>query len=140
MSNFLEYIDTQIQLQLKLRATNDGKTLTGLRNIKSDFLYTREKNSTLNEGDVIKRMHKSRIDTALIYETTNKDLWQQEIIESNILVPFLPPEIKSQDIFEFLNSLGLDKNNKNFKIFQTESEKHFGQKIESNIILDYIKS
>lgn len=140
INNFLQYVDTQIQLGIKLGATTDMRRLTGFRNIKSEFLYTKEKNSKFSDYDVVSKLYKARQEAAEIYKNTNKDLYTQEIIEMQILEPFLPEELNWQDVFEFLNTLDIPKDKKNFKKFQTESETHFGQKVESSMILDFINS
>lgn len=136
--DFITYIDQEILLSMKLGQAADQKRLTGLRNIKSEYIYTKEKNKGLSEGELVKKMHKVRNETAELYVGVNEDLRMQEILEINILTPFLPEELNWQDVVEFLNTLELTKEKKNFKKFQTEAENHFGQKVDSIVILDFI--
>ena len=140
MEEFIQYIDTQLQLEIKLSATGDPRRKEGLRNIKCDFIYLKDKNDKDTINDLIKKLYKSRKEASEIYKDVNNDLYMQEVIEMNILDPFLPEEINWQDVFTYLSSLEIEKDKKNFKSFQVECETHFGQKIDSKVILDYINS
>lgn len=136
MENFLEHIDRNIKICIKNQA---HPMLVAFRNIKSEFIYEKEK-SKLSDSEIIKKMYNKRKEAAAIYESTNIDLYKAELGESALLEPFLPPELDKNDILEFLKSLSITKEKKNFKLFQTECENHFGQKVDSKIILEYLNS
>ncbi len=142
MDNFIDYISSQIQLEMRLSATGDPKRLMGFRNIKSEFLYLREKNDKLSETDIMQKMYNSRMANADIYKDVNDELRFQELIEAEIIKPFLPEELNWQDVFNYLDSIHLNENiektKKSFKIFQDKCTSHFGQKVDSKVILDYI--
>lgn len=137
-ADFLQYLDTQIQLEMKLSATSDGKRLTGLRNIKSDYTYAKNQKNAKTFDVIIKSMYKSRIETAELYRDTNQDLFIQESIESELLKPFLPKEIDETELFEFFKTLPITKEKLNFKRFQEAAKEKYGVTVDSKIILKYI--
>lgn len=137
-TDFELYLDTQIKLEMTLAATGDKNKLTGLRNIKSDLIYTRSKFRDLVEVEIIKKLYKQREETAEIYIGKNEELRRQELLEMRFIKPFLPKEIGKEEIFAFLDEKGLEKNKNNFKSIQSECEKYFEQKVESKYILEWI--
>lgn len=139
MSNFTNYIDTQIQVQMRLGYTQDAKRLQGLRNIKSDYNYIHSKNPNKSEVELLKSLYKEREENSKTYEQ-GSDLYLQEVIEMDILKPFIPKAPADKDVLEFLVSLNIDKDKKNFKKFQDSCENQFGQKVNSQLILDFINS
>ena len=139
MSNFTNYIDTQIQVQMRLGYTQDAKRLQGLRNIKSDYNYIHSKNPNKSEVELLKSLYKEREENSKTYEQ-GSDLYLQEVIEMDILKPFIPKTPADKDVLEFLASLNIDKDKKNFKKFQDSCENQFGQKVNSQLILDFINS
>ena len=138
INNFTLYLDEQIHLEMKLRSTTDPRRLNGFRNIKSDYIYNKEKFDKLSDSEIISKLYKMRDEASIIYEGKNEELRQQELIEMGILKPYLPKEIDIAEIFAFLESLNIQKTKINFKLFQEECEKKFGQKIDSAIILKFI--
>lgn len=139
MSNFTNYIDTQIRVQMMLGYNQDQMQLTGLRNIKSDYNYIHSKNNKKSEVEILKLMYKEREENSQNY-TTGSELYLQEITEMNILKPFIPAEPSDNDVQSFLNTLDVEKSKKNFKKFQDACENHFGQKVNSQLILNFINS
>lgn len=139
MNNFINYLDTQIQLQMRLGYTQDVRQLTALRNIKSDYNYFHSKYTNKSELEIIKSLYKEREENSKLY-ASGSDLYMQEIAEMNILRPFIPKEPNDQDVISFLESLGYEKSKRNFKRFQDACENKFGQKVNSQLILDFINS
>lgn len=139
MSNFTDYIDTQIQVQMRLGYTQNTERLQGLRNIKTDYNYIHSKDPNKSEVELLKSLYKEREENSKTYEQ-GSDLYLQEVIEMDILKPFIPKAPADSDVLEFLASLNIDKNKKNFKKFQDSCENQFGQKVNSQLILDFINS
>lgn len=139
MSNFTDYIDTQIQVQMRLGYTQDIKRLQGLRNIKTDYNYIHSKDPNKSEVELLKYLYKEREENSKTYEQ-GSDLYLQEVIEMDILKPFIPKAPADSEVLEFLASLNIDKNKKNFKKLQDFCEVQFGQKVNSQLILDFINS
>lgn len=139
MSNFTDYIDTQIQVQMRLGYTQDTKRLQGLRNIKTDYNYIHSKDLNKSEVELLKSLYKEREENSKTYEQ-GSDLYLQEVIEMDILKPFIPKAPADSEVLAFLSSLNIDKNKKNFKKFQDSCESQFGQKVNSQLILDFINS
>lgn len=137
MSNFTDYVDTQIQVQMRLGYTQDQRELTALRNIKSDYNYIHSKDNKKSEVEILKSMYKEREENSQIYEQ-GSDLYMQEIAEMNILKKFIPTAPPDSEVLEFLSSLNYEKTKRNFKRFQDVCENQFGQKINSQLILNYI--
>lgn len=139
MSNFTDYIDTQIRVQMMLGYNQDQMQLTGLRNIKSDYNYIHSKDTKKSEVEILKSMYKEREENSHNY-TIGSELYLQEITEMNILNPFIPAEPSDNEVQAFLNTLDIEKSKKNFKKFQDACENHFGQKVNSQLILNFINS
>lgn len=137
MSNFTDYINTQIQVQMRLGYTQDPMLLTGLRNIKADYDYIHSRNPKIDEIDLLNRMYKEREDNSKEY-TVGSDLYMQEITEMNILKQFIPVGPSDDDVITFLKTLSYQKSKVNFKRFQEACQEHFGQKVNSQLILGYI--
>ena len=137
MSNFTNYIDTQIQVQMRLGYTQDQRELTALRNIKSDYNYIHSKDNKKSEVEILKSMYKEREENSQNYEQ-GFDLYMQEIAEMNILKRFIPTAPPDSEVLEFLSSLNYEKTKRNFKRFQDACENQFGQKVNSQLILNYI--
>lgn len=139
MNNFIDYLDSQILIQMRLGYSQDPRQLTALRNIKSDYNYIHSKDNKKSEIDILKSLYKEREENSKFYEP-GSDLYMQEIAEMNILKPFIPKEPDEKEVFIFLESLGYEKSKRNFKRFQDACENKFGQKINSNVILKFIES
>lgn len=139
MSNFTDYIDTQIQVQMRLGYTQDIKRLQGLRNIKTDYNYIHSKDPNKSEVELLKSLYKEREENSKTYEQ-GSDLYLQEVIEMDILKPFIPKAPADKDVLAYLNTLNIEKSKKNFKKFQESCESQFGQKVNSQLILDFINS
>ncbi|MBO7211811.1 MAG: GatB/YqeY domain-containing protein [Methanobrevibacter sp.] len=138
MENFLQYLDTQIQLEMKLSAVSDGKRLTGLRNVKSDFTYAKSQKGAKDFSDIIKSMYKSRLDTSELYKDSNNDLYVQELIEAEILKQFLPKEISEEELFAYFEALPIKRSKTSFKLYQDAAKDKFGYTPDSQLILKFI--
>ena len=139
-SEFISYIDNRIKHEMLLGGARNDNILSGLRNIKSDFNYISSKDSKLTAIDILKRIYKERLENERLYKDQNRtDLWLQEHTESKLLEGFLPKEPDEKEVISFLESLSdITKTKSSFKKFQDACTKHFGQKIDSEIILDFI--
>lgn len=136
---FISYIDEAIKQEMLLGSSKNENKLTGLRNIKSDFNYIASKNNKLSAIDILRSMYKERSDNANLYLSEGRnDLWIQENIELNLLNNYLPPEPSKTQVVDFLNELDIPKQKSSFKKFQDACVEKFGQKIDSQIILDFI--
>ena len=136
---FLLYIDDAIKQEMLLGSSKNECRLIGLRNIKSDFNYIASKNNKLSAIDILKSMYKERSDNASLYLSEGRnDLWIQENTELNLLNNYLPPEPSKTQVVNFLNELDIPKQKSSFKKFQDACVEKFGQKIDSQIILDFI--
>lgn len=136
---FISYIDEAIKQEMLLGSSKNENKLTGLRNIKSDFNYIASKNNKLSAIDILKSMYKERSDNASLYLSEGRnDLWIQENTELNLLNNYLPPEPSKTQVIDFLNELDIPKQKSSFKKFQDACVEKFGQKIDSQIILDFI--
>lgn len=134
--DFLEFLNTNIEQYIKEK---NSKMLTAFRNIKSEYVYEQEK-SKLSDDELIKKMYNKRRETAAIYLDTNADLYEAENLEMNILHPFLKKEPSQDEVMDFLKTLNTEKNVKNFKVFQMQCQEKFGQKVNSEYIIEYINS
>ena len=141
-SEFIEYIDNRIKHEMLLGGARNDNVLNGLRNIKSDFNYISSRDSKSTAADILKKLYKERSENEILYKDENRmDLWMQEHIEANILKNYLPEEPTEEEIITFLNSLSdISKTKSSFKKFQDACIKRFGQKVDSEIILNFIGS
>lgn len=136
---FLLYIDDAIKQEMLLGSSKNECRLIGLRNIKSDFNYILSKNPKLTTNDILKSMYKERIENVQLYlEQKRDDLWKQENIEKQILVNYLPEEPSEEKVKSFLSELDFPKEKSSFKKFQDACIEKFGQKVDSQIILNFI--
>lgn len=137
---FIQFIDNCIKQEMLLGQNKNENRLIGLRNIKSDFNYIQSKNPKLEALDILKKLYKEREDNEKLYNDAGKtDLWLQEHIEKEILSRWIPKEPEPEEVFNFLYSLAdIPKIKSSFKKYQSECTKHFGQKVDSNIILEFI--
>lgn len=136
---FISYIDEAIKQEMLLGSSKNENKLIGLRNIKSDFNYIASKNNKLSAIDILRSMYKERSDNASLYLSEGRnDLWIQENTELNLLNNYLPPEPSKTQVVDFLNELDIPKQKSSFKKFQDACVEKFGQKIDSQIILDFI--
>ena len=74
MSKFIDYLNEQIKVQMKLGDAKNTLLLQGYRNLKSDFEYQMSKNTKLDELDLLKKLYKSRKENAALYKGINKNL------------------------------------------------------------------
>lgn len=139
MSNFRKFLEKTIEHQMMLGVTRNEMELTGARNLKSDFDYRMSKSSTKDESEIILGLYKERLETAEIYKDTNTDLYLQEMIEANLIKPYVPNEPSENEVFEFLNTLTDEKSMKNFKIFIEKCKERFGIKVNSKYIQNFIR-
>lgn len=139
MSNFKNYLEATIQNQMMLGGARNDAILTGARNLKSDYDYMMSKSSTKDENEVVIKLYKERIENAEIYRDTNQELFLQENVEANMIKPYVPKEPSEQEVMEFLGTLDIDKNMKNFKVFIEKCQENFGMKVDSKYIQNFIK-
>jgi uncharacterized protein YqeY len=139
MSKFIDYLNEQIQVQMRLGSAKNILLLTGYRNLKSDFEYQMSKNSKLDELDLLKKLYKSRKENAALYKGVKEDLFKQEYIESEILEQFIPEAPKEEDVIAYLESLWpISRSKMDFPKYQNACIEHFGQKVEPAIIFKFI--
>lgn len=139
-TEFISFIDECIKQEMLLGPYGYKYRLTGLRNIKSDFNYISSKESKLTTLDILKKLYREREENEKFYQDAEKtDLWLQEHTEVEILKRWIPEEPKETEVFDFLNTLtDISKEKSSFKKYQTACIEHFGQSIDSAIILKYI--
>lgn len=134
--NVLEFLNSNIE---KYTKEQNHKMLVSFRNIKSEYIYEKEKTKN-SDIDILRKMFNKRLEASNIYKDVNQNLYEDETREMSIIHPFLPPELSKKQVLDFLNSLSISKEKKNFKLFQNECESNFGQKVDSKIILEYLNS
>lgn len=134
--NFLDFVNSNIE---KYMREQNHKMLIAFRNIKSEYVYNKEKTSS-EDVDIIKKMFNKRKEASEIYKDKNQELYEDENREMIILHPFLPVEVPEKVILTFLETLPIEKSKSKFKIFQDECLKEFGVKVDSSIILKYLNS
>ena len=134
--DFIQFINSNIE---KYTKDQNHKMLIAFRNIKSEYIYEKEKSKT-DDSEIIKKMFNKRNETSNIYRTTNQELFEDECREMAILNPFLPPVLEETAVLEFLKTLDIPKEKKNFKMFQEKCIEHFKQRVDSAIILKYLNS
>ena len=139
MSKFVDYLNEQIKAQMLLGQAKNTLLLTGYRNLKSDFEYQMSKNSKLDEIELLKKLHKSRIDNCEIYKGVKEDLFNQEFIEAEILEQFIPEAPKESDVIAYLESRWpISRSKMEFSMYQNACVEHFGQKVDAKIIFKFI--
>lgn len=139
MSKFIEYLNEQIKVQMKLGEAKNTLLLKGYRNLKSDFEYQMSKNQKLDEVELLKKLCKSRKDNCELYKGINDELYKQEFIECEILEPFIPIPPSEQEVIDYLASLHpISRSKMNFPQYQNECVEKFGQKIDAKIIFKFI--
>ena len=104
MSKFIDYLNEQIKVQMKLGNAKNALLLQGYRNLKSDFEYQMSKNNKIDELDLLKKLYKSRKENAVLYKGVKEDLFKQESIESEILQQYIPEAPKGEDVIANLES------------------------------------
>lgn len=141
MSNFINYVNEQIKSQMLLGSAKNTLLLTGYRNLKSDFEYQMSKNSKLDEVELLKKLHKSRLDNCEIYKGVKEDLYNQEFTEAEILKEFIPEAPKEEDIIAYLESRWpISRSKMDFPKYQNACVEHFGQKVDAKIIFKFISN
>lgn len=141
MSKFIDYLNEQIKVQMKLGDAKNTLLLQGYRNLKSDFEYQMSKNNKLDELDLLKKLYKSRKENAALYKGVKEDLFKQESIESEILEPFIPEAPKEEDVIAYLESRWpISRSKMDFPMYQNACVEHFGQKVEPAIIFKFIRN
>lgn len=141
MSKFIDYLNEQIKVQMKLGNAKNALLLQGYRNLKSDFEYHVSKNNKLDELDLLKKLYKSRKENAALYKGVKEDLFKQESIESEILEQFIPEAPKEEDVIAYLESCWpISRSKMDFPKYQNACIEHFGQKVEPAIIFKFIRN
>ncbi len=130
-------IETLNNLIYTFLKNKDHANLIAARNVKSDFIYEAEKSSK-SSIEILAKLYKSREEAALMYKGINKELYDNEIREMNIIYPILPTPIGEKEIFAYFDTLTLEHIKSNFRQFQNAAAKKFGRNIDSKIILKYI--
>lgn len=138
----ISYIDAAIKAEMLLGPAKNENRLTGLRNIKSDFNYIVSREPKLDTLDVLNRLYRERRENESTYKDADKtDLWLQEHTEAEIIARWLPSKPETQEVLNYLGSLtDIPKKKSSFKRYQDSCVEHFGQKIDSSIILDFINA
>ena len=138
---FIDYLNEQIKVQMKLGDAKNTLLLQGYRNLKSDFEYQMSKNNKLDELDLLKKLYKSRKENAALYKGVKEDLFKQEFIESEILEQFIPEAPKEGDVIAYLESRWpISRSKMDFPKYQNACLEHFGQKVEPAIIFKFISN
>lgn len=141
MSKFIDYLNEQIKVQMKLGDVKNTLLLQGYRNLKSDFEYQMSKNRKLDEIDLLKKLYKSRRDNMEVYKGVKEDLFNQEFAEAEILEPFIPTPPSEQEVIDYLTSLHpISRSKMNFPQYQNECVEKFGQKIDAQVIFKFIRN
>ena len=141
MSKFIDYLNEQIKVQMKLGNAKNALLLQGYRNLKSDFEYQISKNNKLDELDLLKKLYKSRKENAALYKGVKEDLFKQEFIESEILEQFIPEAPKEEDVIAYLESCWpISRSKMDFPKYQNACIERFGQKVEPAIIFKFIRN
>ena len=141
MSKFIDYLNEQIKVQMKLGDAKNALLLQGYRNLKSDFEYQMSKNPKLDEIDLLKKLHKSRRDNMEVYKGVKEDLYNQEFIEAEIIEPFIPTPPSEQEVIDYLTSLHpISRSKMNFPQYQNECVEKFGQKVDAQVIFKFIRN
>lgn len=134
--SFIDFVNSNIEKYMKKQ---NHKMLIAFRNIKSEYVYMKEKSGE-TDTEIIKKMFNKRKETCEIYKNKNLELFEAENREIVILHPFLPVSVPKNVILQYLNRLSITKDKKNFKAFQDACMEEFGEKVESSIILEHINS
>ena len=135
-TSFIDFVNSNIEKYMK---EQNHKMLIAFRNIKSEYVYTKEKSGSA-DGEIIKKIFNKRKETCEIYRDKNLELFEAENREMIILHPFLPVSVPKNVILQYLKGLSIAKDKKNFKAFQDACVEEFGEKVESSIILEHINS
>lgn len=136
----MEKQEFNISLQASLKEAmlkRNTDLVSAIRNLISEFKYEKEKTKK-DDTDILVKMAKKRTETAAIYEGKSQVLYDQEMRELEILHPFLPIELKAEEVTAFLQTLDIEKEKKNFKLFQDKCFEYFGQKVDSKLIMGHI--
>jgi uncharacterized protein len=89
----------------------DKDKLTALRAAKAAFLLAKTESSdkdlsTEQELKIIQKLVKQRQDSAIVYQEQNReDLYEQEILEYNVLSEYLPKQLSEEEIKDILNEI-----------------------------------
>lgn len=134
--SFIDFVNSNIEKYMK---EQNHKMLIAFRNIKSKYVYMKEKSGE-TDTEIIKKMFNKRKETCEIYKDKNLELFEAENREMVILHPFLPVSVPKNVVLQYLNRLSITKDKKNFKVFQDACMEEFGEKVESSIILEHINS
>lgn len=134
--SFIDFVNSNIERYMK---EQNHKMLIAFRNIKSEYVYMKEKSGE-TDTEIIKKMFNKRKETCEIYKDKNLELSEAENREMVILHPFLPVSVPKNVVLQYLNRLSITKDKKNFKAFQDACMEEFGEKVESSIILEHINS
>lgn len=137
MKSLINKINNSIIFHTKEKNKN---YLQAYRNIKTDLEYIYSKNINLDPIEGLKKLKKERLNNLEIYNK-DTDLYNQENLELLIINTYLPKEIDESVIINYLTELHpISRNKMDFKKYQDECFEKFGQKVDSQIILKFIKN
>ena len=149
--NTIMSLEQKIMEKMKdaMRSKNEG-ALRGLRAIKSAILLAKtEPGATdpISEADEIKlltKMQKQRKDSLTIYnEQGRADLAQKEIEELEIIEQFLPEQLSSEDLKQFIAKVIADTGASGIKDMGKVmgiASKELAGKAEGKLISEMVKS
>lgn len=137
MKNLINKINNSIIFHTKEK---NKSYLQAYRNIKTDLEYIYSKNTNLDPIEGLKKLKKERLNNLEIYNK-DTDLYNQENLELLIINTYLPKEIDESVIIDYLTELHpISRNKMDFRKYQDECFEKFGQKVDSQIILKFIKN
>lgn len=87
--SFIDFVNSNIEKYMK---EQNHKMLIAFRNIKSEYVYMKEKSGE-TDTEIIKKMFNKRKETCEIYKNKNLELFEAENREMVILHPFLPVSV-----------------------------------------------
>ena len=139
---FIQFLDKSIQDEMLLGANGNRHKLLGLRNIKSDFNYLCSNNPDMNSVEILKKLYKERKSTEDVYIDLGKlEFAIQETTEMELISKWLPKEPSNEEVMSYLQTLtNIPKQKSSFKKFQEACTANFGQKVDSQIILNFIEN
>ncbi len=149
--NTIMSLEQKIMEKMKdaMRSKNEG-ALRGLRAIKSAILLAKtEPGATdpISEADEIKlltKMQKQRKDSLTIYnEQGRADLAQKEIEELEVIEQFLPEQLSSEDLKQFIAKVIADTGASGIKDMGKVmgiASKELAGKAEGKLISEMVKS
>lgn len=113
--SFIDFVNSNIEKYMK---EQNHKMLIAFRNIKSEYVYTKEKSGS-TDGEIIKKMFNKRKETCEIYRDKNLELFEAENREMIILYPFLPVSVPKNVILQYLKGLSIVRTRRILRPFKS---------------------